>query len=881
MRTLTSAISDNYDADHNQAVYVVEIKSGSTVLVRASNWGDIDDWDGAGENAFGVLVTCPVIRQTLDWRGGLAFFAEPSFEIADEDGTIMAALRGSMDLDIEVWFLLVDGAISKSTQAIQIYAGVVAGFSIAGNVVTVQGGDYRARRYPRKVLSEVVLSNEENLCGAGLQQTAIGTWGTTLYFQEKWLPEKTKGNPIPITINRPDRCKLLWVSSWPGAETLGASYDIRGPLFVLSDLKLDYGSGLIGAFSTDNVYRVETVTGELSRRSGYNSLRGGTAYEVTGPWPALCVARTTGATNAGRQGCINFYERVFPHNRDEAHANLSGDWASFFDRENSWAHHHLRWTGAVTSGERTVIFKVSFRDSRFPAAAQRFRHVYIEAFVEMASGTPGSGFQIVARHTRNEDWSGDSDDWLDDVVLIDSSDSEFNNVDGEGGSQTWADGNVDFGGDTSPFADASSTLGPQPLDTCATEQLGLELKDSSSPSSWSGNLDIWQIAAIYSTDFRVEDVADQLAADCNYSFDNYYFARTGSTAYCRVYESIVATMIRVFGLSISDISFVSASGWHDAMRLDAQLLSQTTGRDLLDKMAMQGRLWLYTDDSGKEAPLFLDRTRARASVETSMDADFDELNVASGSLTIEQGGEDDLYNQFRVKYKKNYFGGGYLEEAFANESDNNCSVSGLGSTVEDWCSKSQARHGVTRELVFEADLVQDQTAAEYLLQALAAQLVDRPWILRFRTTLEGVVWQLGDFPCVAHARWLAVAEKSSYETAGTLSVSFEAVDASYWKFVVSDSGPGVFTEDSDAYQVGDWIFATSGSESQVVGWYRLLDVSVGSELELTVAKPSWVGAGPYGVDSVRIYPAMMVTSQEISGGSVEIELTEIPRHPGD
>lgn len=875
MRSLTSAISSNVTGDRMDAVFVFEIKYGSTVLVRASNRA-IDDWDGVGADAEDLLVEIPPIRQTLDWRGGLSFFSEPEIKVAD-DGTLGAQLRDAMDLNIEGWFTLDDGTLAK-TDAIQVYAGVVAGFSYAGNVITIRGGDRRVKRYPEKILSKVDLENESNLCGAGLQQSAVGTWGTTLQYREEWLPEATKEKYIPITFNRPDKCKLVQVSTWPGAEELGASYDIRGPVFVLSDLGLDYGTSLVSPVG--QVFRRDSALNEFRSAvaSLYNDLRDGQISEVTGPWPAVCIARTDADANAGKVGCVNFYERVWPHNRETVHSNVSGDWSSFFDRVYDWTHHHLLWTGAnPISSERTTVVKLSFKDSRFPAAAQRFRHAYIEAFIEKDGGGLPNDFELRMRLTRNPDWSGDSDEYLDDVTIIDGSDGVFNNVEGEGGGETWADGNISFGG-ASPFAPGDdSTLGPQPLNSLVNEMLTLELfRGDPAYTALVTSIRIWQFSLILATDFRIEDVADQLAADCDYSFDNYAMSRTGSSDYCRAWETIYATLTKVFGIASGDVlapgSWLSkAPSWHTSdQRLDFQLLQDTTGRDLLDRMATQASIWLFTNDSGDESPIFLDRLRQRSGGEAALDADFDEDNVASGSLTIDQGDEDDLFTRFRVRYNKSAFGAGFLDEVHVDEDGGSCTENTLINTVvSDWCDAAQDKHGVERELVFDADMIQDKATAEKLLKALAAKLVDRPWIARFRAPLEAIEWQLGDFPVLAHQTFLTLTQK--YSNSAPLNLSFEETGADY-KFVIDS-----YTYDREDMQVGDWIKASIVG-TDLSGWYRITDIVVTSEVALVVDAPSGA-SGTYNVNSIEVYPAMMVTSQEIRGGSVEMELTEIPRDP--
>lgn len=876
MRTLTSAISASIDTQRMSAVYVVEIKSGATVLVRATNWAEITDWDGTGNHAYAKLIESPEIAQFIDWRGGLADFEQPEFKIGDQDGTIRAALRTSLDLDIEVWFLLVSGTIAKTTQAIQIYAGVVSGFSVKGHNVAVRGGDRRQKRYPRSLLSKVDLDNTDNFCGAGRKMSAHKTWDTSQwYYEDEWLPEDTKGALIPITFNRPQRCKLVFVSRWPGAEELSATYDLRGPLFIMSDLKVDYGTGLVSPIGT--VFRLDRDSGELFNVcTAYTNLQKGQVYEITGPAPLVCIAADDDANNPWSIGkAINTYHRSWPRNRDTIHANIDGDWQAFWDRMED-QYQALKWTGANLAGLSNVtILDISFLEEQFPADAHRFRHAYIEAFVKNYGTALPAAVKIQIALRRNPDWSGHSDTWLDFIDLLTSAQSEFNNWDWGTGSENWADGSVQFGGGT-PFQEGGA-LGPEPIDSLRQSSLGLRaINTSASPQNISGgDFRIFGFQLITCLDFALEKIHDVLGAHCDYSFDNYAMSRTGASDYCRAYESIYATMVKLFGISTANIlasaswATLAGTGWHDDNRLDFQMLDDMSGRELLDAMAVQSSLWLQTGDDGKEEPIFLDRARGRGTDEVALAPDFDEDTIKAGSLSIELGEEDDLYNRFRVRFYRDVFGGGYLKEFYVDENGGNCPTSLLNSEVSGWCEDSQDRNGTTRELVFDADLVQDETTAEYLLKSMAARLVERPLILRFLTSLAGVRWELGDFPLVAHADWLAVSRK--YSNTNPFVLSFEASGSNY-KFVISGA-----VYDATKYQPGDWILADIEGTT-FDGWYRLKSVIVTADVGLVVDAPAGA-SGTYDVSSIAVYPAMMVTAQRIKGNEVEMELTEIPYDP--
>lgn len=897
MRTLTAAIEARVDSDLMDAVWVLEVKSAAgQVLARATNWNTIADWDGVGSEGYGVdpygttpygiasdagyaldtLVEVPEIRQTLDWRGGLAHFSEQQFVVADVSGLMRRALRSSMNLDVEVWFLLRDGAIDKATQSVQIYAGYVSGYQVEGRQITIFSGDRRRKRYPENLLSKVELGNDVNFCGAGrlLEESGglfvwnVGQWE----YRDIWIPDLTRDRLIPITFNRPQRCKLIQVSGWSGGETLVTGQHLRGPIFVLSDMRIDYGTDLV--LPVGAIFRLDQQTGEIWNATSYNNIKANQVPGVTGYRPIVCIGASESLNNAWRAAkAINTFARIWPQNRDTIHSGVVGDWGPFYDRlEDEFQALRL-----VSVPGNVTILDISFVDSPLPSGAGKVRHAYVECNIKNYGDPLPVGSRIRIRLSRNPDWSGHSDEFLDEIVLLTNSVHEFNNWDWGSGAQSWADGNVSFGGDA-PFS-ATGALGPQRLDTFRSERLALGIRGMTDPLS-DMDVRIFGFGLIVAVDFPLDDVADLLGAHCKYSFDNYAMSRLGGSDYCRAYETIYATLRKVMDVAESDILAASGwatragTGWHDKNRLDFQLQEDLSGADLLDRMALQGSLWLAVGDDGKEEPIFLNRLRGRGVDEAALAPDFDSDTIRGESLTIGQGEEDDLYTRFRVRFDQDNFGGGFREEFYVDENSGNCPTAAINDRVAAWCTAAQAKHGITRELVFEADMIQDEGTAERLLLSLASRLVDRPWRVRFGAPLAGIRWQLGDFPVIEHDDWLEVAAKLRRD-----GLTFTA-ESSLSSVLI----PAITDGERADLQPGDWCLLTGASLAAdgMDGWYRLTysQPDGGGDGQILV----FVADGPMSAEyyndvSLLVLPAMMVTAAQISGAGIELELTEIPRDP--
>jgi hypothetical protein len=874
-RTLTASIIAAKDLSAYAPVFVIVVSDGTNVLGRFATYAPtIANWDGTGVGATGSVAKISDIRHEIDWRGGLSHMSELTIELID-DGTLAAALAADHPYTVEVWVCLNDGLPTKA-KSIMLYLGMLDSYEIAWGAVTLKTSDIRERRYPKAVLTKVGIDNESSLCGYGLERSSDTEWGVTIVFHEDWLPTNSKGELVPICFGQPRKARGLLVSRWPGADDLddGAPDDgeryLRGPLFLFSDMRLKYGDddgnmdGIQTLFHYDSsrkVYHPITDVADL------NDARSNYADEYGDQLTAIIRPINSGDNALFNANSVNFTMRIKPsvckpgtttpiNNPIVLRQNVDALYSGV-GRSHS---------GSAADDEAFIYHRITD-----VPRAQSVRAAWFETRARIATGTFDSNTRLSIYLDRGVGWGGDENDLMDMNILLNSTVSLFNNRENSlDKNKVYADAPILLSG-LNPFA-YGYALGPRAIGEFIDKGITVYIRFGTSTCKFY----YYGANVIVAADIEIEDV--NLAADIDQSFDSYFAA--GGPASITPSKSIYSTLCAMFGLT-SGTDTVASSAWappsvaavpytdlHDADRLDFQLAEDISGKDLIDRMCRDASLWVVHDQLGKEAPkhfLRVDDVSDGPHV-----AKITQATVKNGSFgPIRQGSVDDLYNRFRVRYWKNPTTGNFDEDLWVDEAGGNVAATHL-TLLNGWCADSQSDYGIKRELVIEAQFIQDADTALSLLICLAAKHVRRPRMFGLTTWLNALDIEACDIPCLDHPLWRTVAQKcggtaTTYRTPSTdRNLLSAGVDLSSYDI-----------------QRGDWCHITSAAlvTAGLDGWYRVRHVDAAdgyiylfgaTTVPVTYSYVTWY-----------VMPAVMVTSANLKPVSAEIDLefVEIPKAP--
>jgi len=133
---------------------------------------------------------------------------------------------------------------------------------------------------------------------------------------------------------------------------------------------------------------------------------------------------------------------------------------------------------------------------------------------------------------------------------------------------------------------------------------------------------------------------------------------------------------------------------------------------------------------------------------------IDRTTIQEGAINIRFSNLSQVYNEFYMNYKPQWFDGNYMKTLFVTASDHNLSSnvrSGTPNTFTGLCGDSQDKYLKTNRLTLDCDWIRDDATAELLIKWLAEWLCYRKYIVGFETAgLDHVDLELGDQVKIDH-----------------------------------------------------------------------------------------------------------------------------------
>lgn len=291
----------------------------------------------------------------------------------------------------------------------------------------------------------------------------------------------------------------------------------------------------------------------------------------------------------------------------------------------------------------------------------------------------------------------DSSSDLADVLQSDgtANEQEFNNIDGS--DNGWA----------FPLQTDKTFL-----DVSGADLEGTYLVDGGEPipAEIMCDLDNFEIyvALVLNTDMNTADYYADLEGRI---FGSGWTGKTSTNMVEHPADVINAIYRHELGLVDADIdedSFDDAITYLSGWKFAGQLLDFKSSRVVIDKLCQQSTLRNYKRNDDTEAVKPRD-------VSASVDATFDDSN--SKYISHKHTSPDNIHNEFRVQYNKNYATGNYESEKFVTASDNNLTTE--GTTYETKCSTATSTYGASTPDIIKADFIRDDATAELLLKERA------------------------------------------------------------------------------------------------------------------------------------------------------------------
>lgn len=175
-----------------------------------------------------------------------------------------------------------------------------------------------------------------------------------------------------------------------------------------------------------------------------------------------------------------------------------------------------------------------------------------------------------------------------------------------------------------------------------------------------------------------------------------------------VINAIYRQELGVAGSDIDEDSFDDAITYLSGWKFAGQILELEDSKLVIDRLCEQSTLRNYKRNDDREA------VKAR-DVSTSVDIAFDVSN--SRDRKFKKTSPDKVYNEFRIKYNKNYATGNYEGEKFVTATDDNFTSDGAAYRTK--CSTASSSYGAVNPLIIEADFIRDEATAEMLCKAKA------------------------------------------------------------------------------------------------------------------------------------------------------------------
>lgn len=239
-----------------------------------------------------------------------------------------------------------------------------------------------------------------------------------------------------------------------------------------------------------------------------------------------------------------------------------------------------------------------------------------------------------------------------------------------------------------------------------------------------------------------------------------------------------------------------------------------TGEAFLERLAHQSMCWLAQGDDGTERLVY----RPGQVVDTGhSEAPLGSSVIIKGSMKMSLTSREDVYSGVHLSYSANAATGGFDKEyRMARESSTFADNMPAGTAndeirvyLENISDESD------KILLFDADLIQDDSTAEKLTRWLAQQGARRRQILEFDLTLEeGINWELGDVVAIDHPKVRKYSSGSALTIAHTTGVCTKTIGDAGGRehygdiLFVEDAGPNAGSYRIDSFGSGDFVLSS-------------------------------------------------------------------------
>jgi len=245
-----------------------------------------------------------------------------------------------------------------------------------------------------------------------------------------------------------------------------------------------------------------------------------------------------------------------------------------------------------------------------------------------------------------------------------------------------------------------------------------------------------------------------------------------------VIESLARDQMSLATADINTTAFDTAATALTAWKYAFQISEQKKASAYLHDLAAQCKARVFWDSDDKLIIKVFDADayfpKSGTNVPTGFDI-FDTTGTPSGgsfttnpilpnSLKIDRVSMDEVYNDFVLKYRKNYASNEYAEMLYmtngagtAGSVETNISESDLENsqtldTLKSLCADNYTLYGATRTLTFEAWAIRDTATATKLLQYLIERTSERRYKVTLTTKMTAIGHELGDFINIRDAR---------------------------------------------------------------------------------------------------------------------------------
>lgn len=178
--------------------------------------------------------------------------------------------------------------------------------------------------------------------------------------------------------------------------------------------------------------------------------------------------------------------------------------------------------------------------------------------------------------------------------------------------------------------------------------------------------------------------------------------------------------------------------------LAGQVLEPRPAREVLDEIAVEGRMRLFVDENDEwtaQAITF------PAESDEELRQDQSDFVTSDGShegeiVSVTQSSRGELYNRFEVLYKWNEATSTFEASVEIDEDTD--------GPAGDWCAASQSKYGVTRKKTFRAKWIRTERYARTFAHHLIMVLADRKRVVTWRTAFNQAHREVGDRVQLTH-----------------------------------------------------------------------------------------------------------------------------------